>query len=168
MTFGQLPWHWPVSSHKGVEGLFQIWPWKAYRCKSWNTSYKRSICIYKYCVISFKGNLDCWHELMLTVLQIMSWLQILLPKGNVTFNNNNKQNRLWLLNFLPAAISDFIMSQRCTFVSNRRTSAFQQQRQRSDFMKSKMAARRKFKSGNLFCLSLLLNVTFPLLVKFVI
>ena len=34
--------------------------------------------------------------------------------------------------------------------------------QRSDFMKSKMAARRKFKTRNLFRLLLLLNVTFPL------
>ena len=34
--------------------------------------------------------------------------------------------------------------------------------QRRDVMKSKMAARGKFKSQNLFLLLLLLNVTFPL------
>ena len=43
-----------------------------------------------------------------------------------------------------------------------RSSAFQQQRQRSGVMKSNMAARGKFKSRNLFRLLLLLNVTFPL------
>ena len=34
--------------------------------------------------------------------------------------------------------------------------------QRSDVMKSKMAARGKFKSRNLFCVLLLLNVALPL------
>ena len=47
-------------------------------------------------------------------------------------------------------------------ISNKRTSAFQQQKQCSDIMKSKMAACGKFKSRNLFCL-LLLNVTFVIL-----
>ena len=41
-------------------------------------------------------------------------------------------------------------SLRCPIVSNKRTSAFQQQRQRNDVMKSKMAARRKFKSRNIY------------------
>ena len=65
-------------------------------------------------------------------------------------------------NFLSAAILDFLMSLCCTIFSNKRTSAFQQLRQRSDIMKSKMAADGKFKSWNLFRLLLVLNVTFPL------
>ena len=89
--------------------------------------------------------------------------KILLEKGNVTFNNNNnKRKRFRVLNFSCAVILDFMMSLHCPIVSNKRTSAFQQQRQRSDIMKSKMAARGKFKSRNLFHLLLLLNVTFPL------
>ena len=53
-------------------------------------------------------------------------------------------------NFLRAAILYFITSLYCPIVSNKRNSAFQQQRQPSDVMKSKMAARGKFKSRNLF------------------
>jgi len=70
------------------------------------------------------------------LLQIMATLQILLDKGNVTFNNNsnnnnnnnnnNKLKRFRLLNFLRAAILDFMTSLHCPIVSNKRTSAFQQ------------------------------------------
>ena len=49
-------------------------------------------------------------------------------------------------NFLHAAILHFMMSLHCPIDSNKRTSAFQQPRECSDVMKSKMAARRKFKS----------------------
>ena len=68
-------------------------------------------------------------------------------------------------NFSRASILDFITSLHCPIVSNKRTSAFQQQRQHSDVMKSKMASGGKFKSRSLFrlfLLLLLLNVTFPL------
>ena len=67
------------------------------------------------------------------------------------------------VNFSRAAIMDFMTSLHCPIVSNKRTSAFELQRQRNDLMKSKMAALEKFKSRNLFRLLLLLvNVTFPL------
>ena len=56
----------------------------------------------------------------------MPKLQILLDKGNVTFNNNNKRKRFLVLNFPRAAILDFMTSLRCPIVSNKRTSAFQQ------------------------------------------
>ena len=66
-------------------------------------------------------------------------------------------------NFSRASILDFITSLYCPNGSNKRTSAFQQQRQHSDVMKSKMASGGKFKSRSLFRLFLLLlNVTFPL------
>ena len=65
-------------------------------------------------------------------------------------------------NFSRAAMLDFMSSLRCPIVLNKMTLAFQQQRHRSDLVKSKMAARWKFKSRNLFRLLLfLLNVTFP-------
>ena len=48
----------------------------------------------------------------------------------------------------------------CPIVLSKMTSVSQQQRQRSDAMKSKMAARGKFKSQNLCRLLLLINVTF--------
>ena len=73
-----------------------------------------------------KGNLGCWCELTLKLLQMMPKLQILLDKGNVTFNNNNKRNRFRVLNFPRAAILDFMMSLHCPIVSNKRTSAVQQ------------------------------------------
>ena len=92
----------------------------------------------------------------------MPKLQFLLDKGNATFNDNNKRKRFWLLNSPRVAILDFMTSLHCHIVSNKRTSAFQQQRQCSDVIKSKMAACRKFKSRTLFPLLLLLNVTFPL------
>ena len=60
------------------------------------------------------------------LLQMMPKLQILLGKGNVTFNNNNKRKRFRVLNFPRAAILDFMMSLRCPIVSKKRTSAFQQ------------------------------------------
>ena len=62
----------------------------------------------------------------------------------------------------------FMTSLHCPIISNKRTSAFQQKRQRSDIMKSKMAVHKKFDSRNLFRLLLFLNVIFPLSSKFVI
>ena len=53
-------------------------------------------------------------------------------------------------NFSHAAILDFMTQLHCSIVSNKRTSALQQQRQRSDVIKSKMATRWKFKNRNLF------------------
>ena len=49
------------------------------------------------------------------LLQIMPKLQILLNKGNVTFNNNNKRKRFQVLNFPRAAILDFMTSLRCFY-----------------------------------------------------
>ena len=96
------------------------------------------------------------------LLQIMPKLQILLDKGNVTFNNNNKWKKFRLLNFLHAAILDSMMSLRCLYCSKAEALLFATIGQRSDIMKSKMAVHKKFKSRNLFHLLLLLNVTFPL------
>ena len=96
------------------------------------------------------------------LLQIMPTLQILLDKGNVTFNNKNKRKRFRLLNFPRAAILDSMTSVRCLYCWKAEVLLFETIRQRSDVMKSKMAAHGKFKSRNLFCLLLLLNVTFPL------
>ena len=95
------------------------------------------------------------------LLQIMLKLQILLDKGKVTFNNDNKRKRFLLLNFPRAAILDFMTSLRCLYCLKAEVLLFETIGQRSDVMKSKMAARGKFKSRNLFRL-LLLNVTFPL------
>ena len=96
------------------------------------------------------------------LLQIMPKLQILLDKGNVTFNNNTKRKRFRVLNFPRAAILNFMTSLRCPIVSNKKTSAFLQSKQHSDVMKSKMAARGKFETRIFFRLLLLLNVTLPL------
>ena len=96
------------------------------------------------------------------LFQIMPKLQILLDKGKVTFNNNNKRKRFQLLNFPCAAILDFMMSLRCLYCWKAEVLSFETIGQRSDVMKSKMAARGKFKSRNLFRLLLLFNVTFPL------
>ena len=98
------------------------------------------------------------------LLQIMPKLQILLDKGKVTFNNNNKRKRFRLLNFPRAAILDFMTSLRCLYCWKPEVLLFETIGQRSDVMKSKMAASGIFKSRNLFCLLLflLLNVTFPL------
>ena len=95
------------------------------------------------------------------LLQIVSKLQILLDKGKVTFNNNNKRKRFRLLNFPRSAILDFMTSLRCLHCWKAEVLLFETIGQRSDVMKSKMAARGKFKTRNLFRL-LLLNVTFPL------
>ena len=95
------------------------------------------------------------------LLQIMTKLQILLDKGKVTFNNNNKRKRFQLLNFLCAGILDFMTSLRCLYCWKAEAFLFETIGQRSDVMKSKMASRRTCKSQNLFCL-LLLNVMFPL------
>ena len=96
------------------------------------------------------------------LLQIMPKLQISLDKGKVTFNNKNKQKRFRLINFPRAAILDFMTSLRCLYCWTAEVPLFETIGQRSDVMKSKMAAREKFKNRNLFSLLLLLNVTFPL------
>ena len=96
------------------------------------------------------------------LLQIMIKLQILLDKGKVTFNNNNKRKRFWVSNFPRAAILDFMTSVRCLYCWKAETLLSETIGQRSDVMKSKMAARGKFKTRNLFRLLLLLNVTFLL------
>ena len=62
-------------------------------------------------------------------------------------------------NFPRPAILNFMTSLHCPIVSDKRTSAFKQQRQRSDVMKSKIAARGKFKSRNLFRLLVLCYVS---------
>ena len=49
------------------------------------------------------------------MLEIMPKLQILLNKGDITFNYNNKRRRSFLLNFPRAAILDFMMSLRCHY-----------------------------------------------------
>ena len=91
----------------------------------------------------------------------MPSLQILLDNGKVTFNNNNnEQKRFRLLNFPRAAILDFMTSLRCLYCWKAEVLLFETMGQRSDVMKSKMAARGKFKTRNLF--RLLLLVTFPL------
>ena len=95
------------------------------------------------------------------LLQIMLKLQILLDKGKVTFNNNNKWKRFCLLSFPRAAILDF-MTLHCLYCWKADVLLFETIGQRSDVMKSKMAARGKFKTRNIFRLLLLLNVTFPL------
>ena len=97
------------------------------------------------------------------LLQIMLKLQILLDKGKVTFNNDNKRKRFWLLIFPRTAILDFMTSLRCLYCWKAEVLLFETIGQRSDVMKSKMAAHGKFKTRNLFrLLLLLLNVTFPL------
>ena len=97
------------------------------------------------------------------LLQIMPKLQILLDKRKVTFNNNNnKRKGFWLLNFQYTAILDFMTSLRCLYCWRAEVLLLETIGQRSDVMKSKMVARGKFKSRNLFRLLLLLNVTFPL------
>ena len=104
------------------------------------------------------------------LLQIMPKLQILLDKGEVTFNNNNKRKRFRLFNFPRAAILDFMTSLRCLYCWKAEVLLFETIGQRSDVMKSKMAAHGKFKTRNIFrlllLLLLLLNVTFPLYGKF--
>ena len=84
----------------------------------------------------------------------MPKLQILLDKGKVTFNNNNKRKRFRLLNFPHAAILDFMMSLRCLYCWKAEVLLFETIGQLSDVMKSKMAVRRKFKTRNLFRLLL--------------
>ena len=96
------------------------------------------------------------------LVQITPKLQISPDKGKVTFNNKNKQKRFRLINFPRAAVLDFMTSLRCLYCWTAEVLLFETIGQRSDVMKSKMAARRKFKTRNLFRLLLLLNVTFPL------
>ena len=113
------------------------------------------------------------------LLQIMPKLQILLEKGYVTFNNNNndddddddddnddddnnnnnnnnKRKRFQLSNFPRAAILDVMTSLRCFYCWKTEVLLFELIGQSSVVMKSKMAARGKFKSRNLFRLLLLL------------
>ena len=96
------------------------------------------------------------------LLQTMLKLQILLDKGKVTFNNNNKRKRFWVLSFPRAAILDFMTSLRCLYCWKADVLLYETIGQCSDVMKSKMAAHGKFKTRNIFRLLLLLNVTFPL------
>ena len=96
------------------------------------------------------------------LLQIMTTLQILLDKGNVTFHNNNKPKRFRLLNFPRGANLDFMTSLRCLCCWIAEVLSFETIEHRSDVMKSKMAARGKFNIRILFRLLILLNVTFPL------
>ena len=91
------------------------------------------------------------------LLQIMPKLQILLDKGKVTFNNNNKRERFRLLNFLRAVILDFMTSLRCLYCWKAEVLLIETIGQHSDVMKSKMAAREKFKTQNLFHLLLSLK-----------
>ena len=104
-------------------------------------------------------------------LQMMPKLQILplvkfvifhlADKGKVTFNNNNKWKRFRLLKFPRTAILDFMMSLHCLYCWKAEVLLFETIGQRSDVLKSKMAACVKFKSRNLFLLLLSLNVMFP-------
>lgn len=48
----------------------------------------------------------CWGSVVL----MMTLLQILPDKVNITFNNDNKGNRLWLFNFWRVAILNFVTS----------------------------------------------------------
>ena len=50
------------------------------------------------------------------LLQIMPKLPILVDKGNITFDNNNKRKRFRLLNSPRAAILDFMTSLHCPIV----------------------------------------------------
>ena len=98
------------------------------------------------------------------LLQIMPKLQILLDKGKVTFNNNDKQNSFRVLNFPWAAILDFMMSLRCLYCWKAEVLLFETIGQRSDGndVNFKMAVHGKFKTRILFRLLSLLNVTFPM------
>ena len=84
------------------------------------------------------------------LLQIMPKLQISLDKRKVTFNNKNKQEQFRLINFPRAAILDFMTSLRCLYCWTAEVLLFETIGQRSDIMKSKMAARGKFNNRNLF------------------
>ena len=81
------------------------------------------------------------------LLQIMPKLQISLDKGKVTFNNNNKQKRFRLINFPRAAILDFMTSLRCLYCWTAEVLLFETIGQRTDVMKSKMAARGSNSQG---------------------
>ena len=63
----------------------------------------------------------------------------LLDKGNITFNNNDKQKRFRLLNFPRGAILDFMTSLRCLYCWKAEVLLFETIGQRSDVIKSKMA-----------------------------
>ena len=81
------------------------------------------------------------------LLQIMPKLEILLDKAKVKFNNNNnKRKRFWLLNFPRTAILDLMMSLHCLYCWKTKVLLFETTGQRSDVMKSKMAAGRKLKT----------------------
>ena len=53
----------------------------------------------------------------------MANFQILLDKGEMTFNGNNRRKRLWFLNVAHAAILDFVKCNVCPIVSHKRSSA---------------------------------------------
>ena len=91
------------------------------------------------------------------LLEIMPKFQILLNKGDIIFNYNNKRRRLSLLNFPRTAILDFMTSLRCRYCWEAEVLLRETIGQRIDVINSKMAAPGKFKSDNLFCLLLLLN-----------
>ena len=55
---------------------------------------------------------------------MMPKLQILLGKGNVTFNNNNKRKRFRVLNFQRAAILDFMMSTALSYCFKQKNLSF--------------------------------------------
>ena len=69
----------------------------------------------------------------------MPKLQILLDKGNVTFNNNTKRKIFRVLNFPRAAILDFMTSLRCLYCWKAEVLLFETVGQHSGVMKSKMA-----------------------------
>ena len=77
------------------------------------------------------------------LLQIVPKLQILLDKRNVTLNNNNKRKRFRLLNFLHAAILDFMMSLHCFYCWKAEVLLFETIGQCSDVIKFKIEAREK-------------------------
>ena len=54
--------------------------------------------------------------------KIVSKLQILLDKGDITFHIDQKRKMLPFLSFSRAAILDFMTSLRCPIVSHKRTS----------------------------------------------
>ena len=62
----------------------------------------------------------------------MPELQILLDKGKVTLNNNDKRKRFRLLNFPRAAILGFMTSLRCLYCLKAEVLLFQTIGQHSD------------------------------------
>ena len=92
---------------------------------------------------------------------MMPKLQMLLHKGNVTFNNNNKRKRFRLLNFPHCAISfhDVTALLYCFKQKNLSFTTIETAQWRHEI---KDGGAREFKSWNLFRLLILLSVAFPL------